>query len=509
MTTPRRAWIAFLLAVALAAPPLALSAESTTEEQVTALVSALKRGSQALDEEDYEKAAAAFGEVVENPRFELLAEDEQSLVLYLLAIATEGLKDYLGAHELIVLATDTPTADSEAWLTRARLSFRLQNWPDAGLAIETVARRWPKALADVKSSAVMRTAYRLRADHASRGTYLALAQALFEAGFRLDWGAEPDALWQDLALQVLERGDLAAARKIAGRITTPDRLARIRADRRFDKLVAAEPRAFDVAAAAASECRRWRGLVRQHPRSLDVRVQYVYRLMMAGDFQQALDVTEESIAAHSRGAPGKPSFDDADDTLNWIHDVRSDALRGLGRFDEALQAMQAASLLRESSGDKASQAINLGYAFISRQRPEDAMRALDGVDWAKALSPYGRTQLQYVRFRANLQLGKREAAEEIYAWLRENHGEASNVWQRAMLHWGDLDGAAADLIVRLRDPWQREDALYEVQHFRPIPLLPQEEEDLRMWEALLAREDVAAAIAEVGRRDRLPIYHIF
>ncbi len=117
---------------------------------------------------------------------------------------------------------------------------------------------------------------------------------------------------------------------------------------------------------------------------------------------------------------------------------------------------QEARRQRENSNDKVSQAINLGSSYILRDRPEDALKSLEGIDWARSLSGYGRMQLQHVRLRAYLQLGNRAEAEKVFVYLRENKLDAPDTWQEAMLDWGDVDGAAAHYIARLRDPEQRE-----------------------------------------------------
>ena len=86
--------------------------------------------------------------------------------------------------------------------------------------------------------------------------------------------------------------------------------------------------------------------------------------------------------------------------------------------------------------------------------------------------------------------------------------DAEDTWQLAMLDAGDFDGAAALLIARLRDPEKRYEALGEVQEYLPLPRLPKQVEALARWEKLVTREDVAAVINEVGRRERVPIYDV-
>ena len=202
-------------------------------------------------------------------------------------------------------------------------------------------------------------------------------------------------------------------------------------------------------------------------------------------------------------------IEDLADTINWIYDLKSQALRALGRWDAALAMQEEARRQRENSNDKVSQAINLGYSYNLRDRPEDALKSLDGIDWARSLSGYGRMQLQHVRLRAYLQLGNRAEAEKVFVYLRENKVDAPDTWQDALLDWGDLDGAAAHYIARLRDPEQREAALYAAQSFKPLPRLPREAENIAHWQALLNRPDVVAAISEVGRREQFAIYDLW
>ena len=71
---------------------------------------------------------------------------------------------------------------------------------------------------------------------------------------------------------------------------------------------------------------------------------------------------------------------------------------------------------------------------------------------------------------------------------------------------GDLDGAAAQLIAQLKDTEKRGAALAEVQDYRRPPVLPRMLESRERWNNLLARADVTAAIDEVGRRERQPVY---
>jgi hypothetical protein len=60
----------------------------------------------------------------------------------------------------------------------------------------------------------------------------------------------------------------------------------------------------------------------------------------------------------------------------------------------------------------------------------------------------------------------------------------------------------------LHDSDDRAQALYKAQTFKDPPRLPQAAAEHSRWQAFLARQDVTAAINEVGRREKQPIFDI-
>jgi tetratricopeptide (TPR) repeat protein len=257
-----------------------------------------------------------------------------------------------------------------------------------------------------------------------------------------------------------------------------------------------------------SECRRLAKTAAANPRSLGVRVQLGYALLVAGQFAELLALTDDIIARVTTARSDEAPFDDIDDELNWIYNHKAASLRALGRWEDALTVMEAARLEPGEGSVNVSQAINLGWHYVDYGKPENALKALDGIDWAHSLSPYGRMQLQYVRYRAYLQLANAQEADNVLAYLRQHRDDAEDIWQLAMLDAGDFDGAAALLVARLRDPDKRYEALGEVQEYLPLPLLPKQAEARARWEKLVARVDVASVVAEVGRRERAPMYDV-
>jgi tetratricopeptide (TPR) repeat protein len=391
---------------------------------------------------------------------------------------------------------------------RAQYASWVDAWPDAALAVTTIAKRWPEFIADADDKLISRIAFRANDDGKHKAEKIELLKALFAANFVLEGGSQPDGLWHDLVVDALEHHDLRRAREIAKRIQGASTLLHMRADRRFDALVKAEKRAFNIRRAVKRECKRLEKTAAANPRSLGVRVQYGYALLEAGRFAELLALTDEIIGRVTAARADEAPFDDIDDQFNWIYNHKAASLRAQGRWDEALVVMEAARLQPDEGSVNVSQAINLGWHYVDFGKPEKALKALDGIDWAHSLSPYGRMQLQYVRYRAYLQLSVVQEADNVLAYLRQHREDAEDTWQLAMLDAGDFDGAAALLIARLRDPEKRYEALGEVQEYLPLPRLPKQAEALARWEKLVTRDDVATAISEVGRREKAPMYDV-
>ena len=207
----------------------------------------------------------------------------------------------------------------------------MRDWP---------SRHWrrpgPQSLAELDHEAVQWTIAQMARDKKLADERLELLNALYDAKFQLEWHIEPSDLWRELVLQALERKDMARARDVLKRIESPGSLVRMRIDRRFDPIVQAEPNAFDVAAASQAECRKLRREMTANPTRLGPVVQYMYSLFSVGEYGEVISLADRVLAQNAKASKDKPAFDDVADTLNWIYDLKSQALRGLGRWDEAL-----------------------------------------------------------------------------------------------------------------------------------------------------------------------------
>jgi tetratricopeptide (TPR) repeat protein len=382
----------------------------------------------------------------------------------------------------------------------------LENWSDAATSVTIVARRWPEAISTSNPQWIGAVAFNANKDGKHRNEQLELMNALFAANFTIQFGLQPDSLWKELITEALERNDLLRARELSKRVQNTETLVSMRIDRRFDALVKAEPKVFDITAALAYQRKLLAKAVAADPRSLDARVQYCYTLLEAGRFDEVLAIANEVLARVAAAPADSSPYDDIADKLDWIYSHKAVALRAKGRWEEALAVREHLRRKEEPGTTDASQAINLAAEYLDCRQPQKALDALQGIDWARSLSPYGRMQMQVVRYRAFVKLGNAREADNVFAYLREHREDAETVWQWTMLDAGDLDGAAALYISRLRDPEKREGALGEVQDYKPLPRPPGETKEDSRWDALLARADVVAAINAVGRREKIPLY---
>lgn len=470
----------------------------------------VERGRQALIAEKPAEASAHFGQALGMAEFTGLNPEAKRLVFILASYAAEGTKDNLSAHDFLIAATQDAGADSDTWMRRAHVACVVENWADAALALTTVARRWPKAIKHDRYHAwlVGTVANRVGREPRLHQNRLDMLNALFDADYKGAQDSEPSHLWLVLATEAVERGDIARARVIARRIETSSVLVALLIDKRFDALTSAKPQLFDVRAAAERQARRLRKSMANNPKTLGVMTQYGYALYTLGRFDEMVSLADATIATVEKAPADAPAYEDLDDQLNWIHNLKANALRALGRWDEAAEVLAAWERHPANRNDKASQAINLGYFYNELARPEDALRAIEGIDWTQDMSDYGRTQLQYVRFQALQQLGKKDEVRDIVAWMREHGDVAPNTLQCTLVEAGDTDGAAALLLSRLRDADKRSAALAEIQHYEQPPATDRQKSLHALIESLLARSDVAAAIDQYGRRKSFPIYSL-
>jgi tetratricopeptide (TPR) repeat protein len=470
----------------------------------------VEKGRAALVAEKPADAMKLIEKAIATPGFINTPPELQYFALMLGSYAAEGIEDKARAHELLVAATRFPDADAELWTRRAGAAANTGKWEDAAAALTTVAKKWPKELKNDEYHAwlVNKISRELGKKPELRQPRMDLLNALFEAGYKMRYGTEPSHLWLVIATDALDRQDLKRAREVARRITNSSTLVAMRIDKRFDALTSAEPKLFDIQAAAQREASEMKKAVAENPKSLGAVVQYGYALYALGKFEELLTLANSTIATVDKSSAKDPPYEDLDDNLNWIYNHKSNALRAIGRNDEAAATLATWEASKRNHDDSVSQAINLGFFYNELGRPEDALKAVAKLKVGQAMSEYGSTQCQYVRFQAYQQLGKESEAREIVAWMREHQADSKETAQDTMLEAGDADGAAVLMLARLNDADDRAGTLASIQTYAQTPRTERQQKLDALVETLLARTEVAAAIAQYGRREKFPIYSL-
>jgi tetratricopeptide (TPR) repeat protein len=495
------------LAAEAAAPVDSASAVAPPATATDALAT-LERGRLALKASDYVAAGQAMDGIVRMSGFDALDPRIQFRTRLFAGIAAAGRRDFLSAHEWLIAATQYEEADAGVWLRRAGYADTVDALPDAVVALEQVAARWPSALVEnqARRELVDRVTFQLQRDHLHRADYLRLAKALFDARYTRDLDTQPDGVWSDLILEALAHQDDARAAELALRIENTDTILAMRVDKRFDALVRADLKRFDLREAMHRTSKRLEERMAAEPRRLEVVVRYLSALRDQGRFREALGISAAALEKIEKGSAEFPAYDDLGMSLNWLYNHRARMFASLGRWDDAVATMETGSRQLEHGSDNVSQAINLAAQYNDAGRPRQALAALEGIDWSRGLSPYGRMQFQAARYDAYLQLEDEAAAEQVLAYLREHHEDAESTWQYVMLESGDEDGAAAALIARLNDTTQRGEALAAVQIYPGHPRTKRMKDMHDRWTKLVARADVRATIDDVGRIEKVPVH---
>ncbi len=329
-----------------------------------------------------------------------------------------------------------------------------------------------------------------------------LLQALDAAGYQRPHEADSSELWYQLALGHLHRGDAEAARRALERVAHPQVWLAVRIDKRFDAAVSPDDPRNDAGRAVTRRVAELRSRAFVAPKVGDLLREQLEAMMMAGMHEDVVRIVGE---VQARAAEGKPVFDDQDESLAWIYDTGARALLRLGRDEEALAIYRQAAAARESGAENVSQRINLASVLASLGRADEAAAVAATVPDDR-ISGYGRMVLASVNSEIARLRGDQAALRETGEYLREHRDVAESVHFEWLLGSGRQDEAAADFIARLEDPENRRLALLEAQRLRRARETPGAARHTALFEALLARPDVQAAIGRVGRVLDVPAY---
>jgi hypothetical protein len=443
---------------------------------------------------NYGRGLAELPEVIAAPAFKSLAVDDQFQALTLAAGAAT---EVTLAHGYLDRAIALPGIGFEDQLTTLRMAVNSSDAVAAAKSLTLLARQWPDRLASVENRIILRALG--LAEHVAPGDKFLVLQALYAAHWKDEWDIEPSVYWRDLALLLLEQRSLREAIDVSTHVTEPYVLIGMRADRRFDAVVAAHPDQFDVEAAADREVKLFQSLSDEHPKSLALKARVMEALLYEQHYAAMLAASDYAVQEiRATNFPDKLYDDYVEEHGSYFY-LRSVALQREGRWDEAV-----AQLVEAAHEGDISQIINLASLYCALDRPKDALTVISALGPTRT-SAYGAMQVEAIRLQSAVQLGDQAQLSRSMQYLSSHHADAPRAYLYALIAAKQVDQAARYLIAQLEDKELRQSILPDIQEYLPTPG-PQVELDFEaQWRSIVARKEVKAAIHKVGR---VQSYHL-
>jgi tetratricopeptide (TPR) repeat protein len=463
-----------------------------SEAQLAGSIAAEQR----TENDDFSRRLEALQKVIAAPTFKSLPGDVQYQDLLTAGKLAAALEQPRRAYDYVAAAAATPHADFSDRLLQVESAVTLGLKADAVSGMTIIVQRWPEQVAALPTGLldeILRESGSL--PHEAR---LSLLRGLYGMHWKLKGDIEPSETWRDLALLLLDRGLRVEAIDVSAHVDDVYVLIAMRADRRFDAVVAAHRDQYDIAAAAERQLKNLESVSDGNPHSLALKTDLLLELVHQQHYGAMLAESDSVLAALESTNFRDKLYDDYYEQYSRFLNLRSLALQRTGRWDEAVEQLKAAS-----DGNNVNQLINLGTLYCALDRPREALEAIARVKGDA--SPYGAMQVEWVHLEAAQQLGDSRQAAESIQFLKKHAVDAPWAYMGGLLSTNQLDRAAGFLIVELRDPEQRQDALAGVQDYASKPETPRDLEFSSRWRAVVARKDVQAAIQQVGR---VASYHL-
>jgi tetratricopeptide (TPR) repeat protein len=296
-----------------------------------------------------------------------------------------------------------------------------------------------------------------------------------------------------------EAGDETKAIALLDRATAPGVLMTVAQDRRFERIwpeLEAAGR-FDWIKVQTGDLRHWRDLAEREPKRLLNIASQIDALRALGRYDEALALGQD----YARRLKAGEAFDDADEQRPWLLNAHAYTLYDLGRYDEADAVMAEA----EGKDDGISQKINRAELLIDAGQTARGLKVLATVKEAQG-SDFGMmwrdAGLACARAQQGDLAGARAAAQGMAARWKDNPGAVT----KALVCADQTDDAAALYVRRLDDPTTRAEALEAFRAGRAPPKTPtfQAAFQTRLV-AIQARPEVQAAVARWGRGLTVPL----
>lgn len=476
------------------------------QSPVDVLRSALRAALVMPDKPDTTARAAALRAIVGAPEFTALAFSEQHAALAAAASDAYSSKDYKVAQLLAIRATGMSEQSVDDWTRRLHASLMLHDGKDEVESLLVIARQWRQVVREQPTRVLLQVDREgMKAGVVDRRREM--LQLLLDSRSVGADDPQLSTLWVDLALLLLEAGKRDEAALVASHITAPFGIVALQVDARYKPIrhlsgVPGNPRK-----AALQIIERLDQLRLNSPRSLALLGRLANAMIVAGQFQKVLDVTDPAVSRVESAAEGsEPPYDDLAREYPWILDHRARALSDLGRFDVAIAEYQRAIRWVDArdGADHASLALNLAVLLYEMGRSRDA---LDVPVPGDKLSAFGHMVLEQIHLNAAVQLGDSAQAGRALQYIQDHAEDSPQILEDALLRVGRDADAAKLLVERLADSQRRTAALVDLQDYlrHAAPPLAKELQDRRA--ALRERSEVRAAISRVGTIERYDLVH--
>lgn len=400
--------------------------------------------------------------------YDSLPERYRTLAQFLRAAALVRAGEPEAARDLLWRLYDDGRHYPDGLITLLQLERQLGGVAGEGRALIALARTYPFAAQKLNPAYAVSVLGRLhraaeagelparQADQPPR--HLALLDALYKAGVEpvTAEGLSPDFFYEDLIGHYVDRGDLAAARRLALRVRSYRVLMDLKIDRRFEPLwdfvdALVVP---DLASAGRKALAHAREQAARLPDAPAAQLRLVEELIRVGDFAGALEDARITLARFGDGGDEK--------SLYFLDNMIVYALVALDRDDAARERMAGLlDLDLATHPDVLNQWINYGFVLADLG---DADAAINLARRARTqqvnpLSPYGAGFVRAVEVCALDLLDREDESAETMAWFDANPMVNAEATAYALACRGDDAGLAALFKARLADPEQRGPAL--------------------------------------------------
>jgi len=502
MSFKTRAAIAavFLSLAPMAAPVHAAGKPAISKGEAAGFQAIVTQGFDKVKADDWQGAKESFEAAINHPVFERAPDGLKYGIYVVAAIAEAHSDDADKAYQhMIDAGTTAPDMrDKVYWMNFCDVALRADKPEALADGFVRLVSEYPdglKTLDDTFVRQVVRKVRRIKDGHAHLLTVL---EALQQGGYKpsnIFWKGQ----WLpfDLMTVYVEKGDETKAKAMAALLTDPGMIESMQVDKRYSRYAPAGEGAY--VAAIDKEIGRLKDLAEANPDKAQGVHELAFTLMAANRLPEALQRLDAALAKVDAASKDKPAFSDLGEELNWLHDTRARVLAKMGRLDEALTMLKKGREAAEASGgDDVSQKINLADAFNYAGQAKDALEEVKTFQPGHA-SPYGVMAAAGVRACAYAQLGDAAHLKDELDYMKAHAEDGQGPLEAALQCAGDLDALAAQMIVRLDDPDQRNDALVAVQtYLTPEHTTAWQKTMRERYAAMLKRPDVKAAIDKYG-----------